>query len=94
MNFEIIEKLINIIKDRKTNPKEGSYTNTLLSAGENKIIKKLGEEFAEFLKAYLTEPEDRVVSEFADLFYHFLVAFEYKDIDFANVLKELESRHK
>lgn len=94
MNLSILEKLVKTIRDRKLNPKEGSYTNSLFDAGENKIVKKLGEEFAEFLKAYLKESDERVSSEFADLLYHFFVALEYKDIKFEYVLIELERRHK
>ncbi|MGA1863295.1 phosphoribosyl-ATP diphosphatase [Deferribacter thermophilus] len=94
MNLSILEKLIETIRDRKLNPKEGSYTNSLFDAGENKIVKKLGEEFAEFLKAYLKESDERILSEFVDLLYHFFVALEYKDIKFEDVLSELERRHK
>ena len=44
------------IKDRHQNPSPASYTTTLFEGGANKIIKKLGEENAEFIKSFLTEP--------------------------------------
>ncbi|MCA1933271.1 MAG: phosphoribosyl-ATP diphosphatase [Calditerrivibrio sp.] len=92
MEIDAIEKLAATIKDRKIHPKEGSYTNSLFNAGENKIVKKLGEENAEFIKAFLTEPKDRIVGEAADIIYHLMVALEYKDIDFNELLLELKSR--
>ena len=94
MNYKILEKLVAIVRDRKANPKEGSYTNSLFEAGENKIIKKLGEEFVEVLKAYLTEGEDRTASEVADFVYHLIVALEYKGYKFEKVLDELAKRFK
>lgn len=94
MEINVIQKLAETIKDRKINPKDGSYTNSLFNAGENKIIKKLGEENAEFIKAFLTEPKDRIVGEAADIIYHLMVALAYKDIDFNELLLELKSRAK
>ncbi len=92
--MNIIEHLTKTIRDRKINPKEGSYTNQLFSGGDNKIIKKLGEENAEFIKAFLTEPEDKIASEAADIIYHLIVALEYKNVGFEKVLEELQRRVK
>ncbi|MCX8083752.1 MAG: phosphoribosyl-ATP diphosphatase [Calditerrivibrio sp.] len=94
MNFDVLYHLINTIRDRKINPKEGSYTNQLISGGENKIIKKLGEENAEFIKAFLTEPSEKIASEAADILYHLLVALEYKGVSFEDVMLELKRRIK
>ncbi|MEF3255787.1 MAG: phosphoribosyl-ATP diphosphatase [Deferribacterales bacterium] len=94
MDIKILETVFNTIKDRKSNPKEGSYTNQLFNGGENRIIKKLGEENAEFIKAFLTEPKDRIISESADIIYHLFVALAYKDIELTELLDELKSRHK
>lgn len=94
MELSFLETLIKIIRDRKLNPSENSYTSKLLSGGENKIIKKLGEENAEFILAFLKESNERVISEAADYLYHLLVALEYKNISFEKVIKELENRHK
>lgn len=92
--MNVIEHLTKTIRDRRINPKEGSYTNQLFNGGENKIIKKLGEENAEFIKAFLTEPKEKIASEAADIIYHLIVALEYKDVGFEDVLKELERRIK
>lgn len=81
------------IKDRHQNPSPASYTTTLFEAGANKIIKKLGEENAEFIKAFLTEPPYETAAEAADYIYHLMVALRFKGIDWTDVLKELEKRH-
>ncbi len=81
------------IKDRHRNPSPASYTTTLFEGGANKIIKKLGEENAEFIKAFLTEPPYETAAEAADYIYHLMVALRFKGIDWTDVLKELEKRH-
>lgn len=93
MDNNILLILNETIKERKNNPSPSSYTTTLLEGGANKIIKKLGEENAEFIKAFLTEPPHETVCEAADYLYHLMVALRYKNIDFTDVLKELENRH-
>lgn len=94
MNVQILETLARTISDRKKNPQSGSYTNELLSAGENKIIKKLGEENAEYIKAFLTENDDKLAGEAADYLYHLMVSLEYRDVSFEKVLNVLKERHK
>lgn len=81
------------IKDRHQNPSPASYTTTLFEGGANKIIKKLGEENAEFIKAFLTEPPYETAAEAADYIYHLMVALRFKGIDWTDVLKDLEKRH-
>ena len=81
------------MKDRHQNPSPASYTTTLFEGGANKIIKKLGEENAEFIKAFLTEPPYETAAEAADYIYHLMVALRFKGIDWTDVLKELEKRH-
>ena len=81
------------IKDRHQNPSPASFTTTLFEGGANKIIKKLGEENAEFIKAFLTEPPYETAAEAADYIYHLMVALRFKGIDWTDVLKELEKRH-
>lgn len=93
MSASIIIKLNEIIKERKDNPCDSSYTCQLFKSGDNKLIKKLGEENAELIKALLTETEDKIAGEAADCIYHIMVALRHKNIDFLQVLKVLEERH-
>ena len=93
MNADIIIKLNDIIKDRQSTPCESSYTCQLFKSGDNKIIKKLGEENAELIKALLTETPDKIAGEAADCIYHIMVALRHKNVDFIQVLQSLEERH-
>ena len=88
-----INELTAIIADRKVNPKEGSYTNTLL-ADRAKAAQKVGEEATEVIVAALSQSDQRVIEETADLVYHCLVLLESRDISWTEVLNELEARHK
>ena len=89
---DIIEKLVNTIRERKQSNQDKSYTVLLLSGGLSKCIDKLEEEFGELKEALNTKNNE--VHEAADLLYHLLVALEAADIKFGDVLKELEKRKK
>jgi len=92
MNVEIIEKLVNVIRERKANPSDESYTCKLFQGGSNKIIKKLGEENAEIIKALLTEKDKDVAAEAADYLYHLIVALEHRGVKFEDTLQVLTDR--
>lgn len=89
-----ITELYNIILDRKKNPKPGSYTNSLLDAGLPRITQKVGEEGTEVVVAALSQENERLVEEIADLTYHMLVLMAAKGITPVEVAGELEKRHK
>ncbi len=89
-----LQSLFAIIESRKQNPPPGSYTATLLAAGENEIVKKIGEEAIEVIVAAKGEGDDRVISEMADLFYHSLVLLAAKNLQWADVEAELARRIK
>ena len=88
-----LNELFQIILDRKANPQPGSYTNLLLEAGENKILKKINEETTEVIVAAKAEGNARLVEEIADLFYHTLVLLASRDIELDAVKAELRRRH-
>jgi phosphoribosyl-ATP pyrophosphohydrolase/phosphoribosyl-AMP cyclohydrolase len=83
-----------VVRDRKANPKEGSYTSALFHEGLEKISRKVGEESTETIVAALGQSNERVVSEAADLFYHTLVLLAARGLSLADVEAELERRHK
>ena len=91
---ETIETLTQTIEDRKTNPREGSYTCELFAAGEARILKKVGEEAVEVVVAAALEDDARLVSETADLVYHLLVMLAARDLSWADVENELERRSR
>jgi phosphoribosyl-ATP pyrophosphohydrolase len=82
------------VKDRSEKHVEGSYTNKLLAGGDNLIIKKLGEENAEFIKAFFTGNDDELAGEAADYIYHLIVALRYRGIGFEKVEDILSGRHR
>jgi len=91
---QVLDDLAAVIADRKANPREGSYTCRLLAAGEDEILKKLGEEAVETILAAKAQGDQRLVCELADLLYHTLILLAYRDIPFAAVEAELAHRFR
>ena len=89
----MIYRLFELIEDRKRNPRQDSYTNSLLASGEDRILQKVGEECTELIIAAAKQGDLRLIEEFADLIYHGLVLLVSRDISLAQVEKELELRH-
>jgi phosphoribosyl-ATP pyrophosphohydrolase/phosphoribosyl-AMP cyclohydrolase len=89
----IIPELRRIIRDRKEHPKEGSYTNQLLSNGD-KVLKKVVEEAGELAIAGKGKDHDGEVWEAADLIYHQMVLYEYLGLPMSEVYRKLSDRHK
>lgn len=82
------------IQDRKANPSSSSYTAQLFAAGEDEIVKKVGEEAVEVILAVKGQGDERIISESADLLYHLLVLLAAKGLTLEQVEAELENRHK
>jgi phosphoribosyl-ATP pyrophosphohydrolase len=92
--MSFLHTLFQTIQDRKANPKPGSYTNQLFSAGEDEIVKKVGEEAVEIILAAKGQGDQRLIEESADLIYHLLVLLAHKGLTLEDVERELERRHK
>ncbi|MEG6586369.1 bifunctional phosphoribosyl-AMP cyclohydrolase/phosphoribosyl-ATP diphosphatase HisIE [Dendrosporobacter sp. 1207_IL3150] len=90
----VLHELYNVIMDRKTNPKEGSYTNYLFDKGQDKILKKVGEESAETIIASKNNDKGELLYEMADLWYHCLVLLAHHDVSPSELLEELQKRRK
>lgn len=88
-----VEGLMELIKGRKIDKKEGSYTTYLFEKGRDKILKKVGEESTEVIIAGKADDKAETIYELADLVYHALVLMADMDISVDDVLKELASRH-
>ena len=86
-----LEELILIIRDRKKNPKDLSYTNKLLN--DNLLsIGKVKEEVSELIEA--VEKNSNKIHEAADVLYHLFVYLERNEVKIEDVMKELEKRKK
>ncbi|MFM7364778.1 MAG: bifunctional phosphoribosyl-AMP cyclohydrolase/phosphoribosyl-ATP diphosphatase HisIE [Cuspidothrix sp.] len=89
-----LSQLFAVICDRRDYPHEDSYTCKLLAGGDNKILKKIGEEGAEVVMAFKDDDGDAIAGEVADLFYHTLVALAYHRVDLKAVYRKLQERRK
>ncbi len=89
----MLRELESIIQDRKTNPREGSYTTTLFNAGIHKISQKVGEEAVEVIVAALGQTRAEQIGELSDLFYHTFVLMAQLDLTLDDVEAELRKRH-
>ena len=88
-----IEGLYDLIKGRKDNPKEGSYTSYLFDKGVDKILKKVGEEYTEVVIAAKGGDKEETVFEISDLTYHVLVLMAECGITLNDIKAQLASRH-
>ena len=89
-----IQWLFDIIEDRKKNPTETSYTSSLFTQGLLKIAQKVGEEGTEVVVAAIAQDDQRLIEEIADLTFHTLVLLSAHGLTPAQVITELEKRHK
>lgn len=89
---QALQTLFEVIESRKQNPPAGSYTAQLFEAGENEILKKMGEEAIEVIIAAKGEGDDRVIYELADFFYHSFVLLAERNLQWADVEAELSRR--
>lgn len=89
---DIFEREQAVVIDRKKNPEEGSYTNYLFDKGEDKILKKVGEEAAEVVIAGKNRDKGEISYEVSDLIYHLTVMLVDNDMTWDDIYKEMERR--
>ena len=87
------EGLYEMIRGRKTQPKEGSYTTYLFDKGMDKILKKVGEESTEVIIAGAKQDKEETIFEIADLAYHIMVMMVEQGIEMKDVTSEMAKRH-
>jgi phosphoribosyl-ATP pyrophosphohydrolase/phosphoribosyl-AMP cyclohydrolase len=91
---DTLSQVFQIICDRRDRPNESSYTSKLLAGGDNKILKKIGEESAEVVMACKDDEPEEIAGEVADLFYHTLVALAHHNVDLKAVYQKLQQRKR
>ncbi|MBN2259485.1 MAG: bifunctional phosphoribosyl-AMP cyclohydrolase/phosphoribosyl-ATP diphosphatase HisIE [Clostridiales bacterium] len=89
----ILDKLYQVVLDRKIHPKEGSYTNYLFENGIDKILKKVGEESSEVIIGAKNSKKE-LIYETSDLLYHIMVLLVNENITLSDVYEELAKRMK
>ena len=90
---DFLTTLQQIIKDRKNNPTEKSYTASLFKDGINKIAQKVGEEATELIIEAKDNNTELLKNEAADLLFHYLILLEAKSISLNDVIDVLEKRN-
>ncbi len=91
---DVLNTLWAVIQERKRTMPEGSYTARLFEAGMPRMAQKVGEEGVEIAVAALSESDERVASEMADLIYHCLVLLAGRGMEWQTVEEELARRFK
>lgn len=92
MADDILQRLAEVLEARKGADPEGSYVAGLYARGEDRILKKVGEEATETVLAAKSGDRDHLVYETADLWFHTLVMLAHYDRGPADVLAELDRR--
>jgi phosphoribosyl-ATP pyrophosphohydrolase len=90
----ILQTLFTTIMARKENPPAGSYTAQLFAAGEDEILKKIGEEAIEVIVAAKSQGDERIIYEMADMVYHSMVLLALRGISWNEIENELARRVK
>ena len=93
-NIQFIEQLEAIVQDRLKESPDDSYTARLAQKGIAAAAQKVGEEGVETALAAVVAEDGELVAESADLLFHLLVVLAIRGIPFANVIEELEQRHR
>lgn len=91
---DTLSQVFEVICDRRDHPNPESYTCKLLAGGDNKILKKIGEESAEVVMAFKDDKPEEIAGEVADLLYHTLVALAHHKVDIRDVYRKLQERRR
>jgi len=94
MDSEILNELMEVLRDRQVKRPEGSYTSYLFNEGQDKILKKVGEETSEVIIASKNNEKGPIVYEMADLVYHLMVLMVYHGLSWDDIYRELGERFK
>jgi phosphoribosyl-ATP pyrophosphohydrolase/phosphoribosyl-AMP cyclohydrolase len=89
---DVCSELARVIEGRRDQPEPGSYTNRLLEGGDNRILKKIGEESAEFVMACKDDDPEAIAGEAADLIFHLQVALAHHGVAWRRVQEVLADR--
>ncbi|NJL82327.1 MAG: bifunctional phosphoribosyl-AMP cyclohydrolase/phosphoribosyl-ATP diphosphatase HisIE [Chloroflexaceae bacterium] len=91
---DTLSELYKVICDRRDHPQENSYTCKLFAGGDNKILKKIGEEGAEVVMACKDGDKAQIAAEVADLLYHTLVALAHHGVELRDIYRVLQERRQ
>ena len=92
MSESVLEQLARTLAERRGADPSASYTASLMAAGDDKILKKIGEEATEVVLAGSGGDDEALVHEVADLWFHTLVLLAHRGLGPDDVLAELGRR--
>lgn len=92
MSNDTLKELYEVVKSRKENFEEGSYTCYLFSKGLDKILKKCGEECSEMIIASKNDSMEELIGEIGDLIYHMMVLMVERGVALEDVMELLDKR--
>ncbi len=92
MSDDILNRLMEVLEQRKQESADASYVASLYAKGLDSILKKIGEEAAETIIAAKGDDDEQVIYETADLWFHSLVLLAHRGLSAEQVLTELERR--
>jgi phosphoribosyl-ATP pyrophosphohydrolase/phosphoribosyl-AMP cyclohydrolase len=92
--LEILPEVYNVILDRITKPKRGSYVSSLAYEGEDAVLRKISEEATEAILAVKSGSKAQIIHEAADLIFHTLIVLALNKIELKEVMDELKERRR
>ena len=93
-SVSFLTKLEHVIAQRVRERPDGSYTARIWAEGPNRMAQKVGEEGVEVALAAVTQPDDRLIGESADLLFHLTLLLKSRNLSLRDAVAELERRHK
>lgn len=94
LDSEILNELMEVVRDRQVKRPDGSYTSYLFNEGQDKILKKVGEETSEVIIASKNNEKGPIICEMADLIYHLMVLMAHHGLSWDDIYRELGERFK
>ena len=92
-NIQFLDYLFKLVKQRKIDLPENSYTTSLFNRGSDRIIQKVGEEAIETVIAAKNKDKEEIINEASDLLFHMFVMFADQGIEFSEIISNLQKRH-
>ena len=92
-NIQFLDYLFKLVKQRKIELPENSYTTSLFNRGSDRIIQKVGEEAIETVIAAKNKDKEEIINEASDLLFHMFVMFADQGIEFSEIISNLQKRH-
>ena len=91
--ISFLQQLESIINDRINGDAPGSYVKSLVESGDDRVLKKIGEEAGEVIIAAKNNDKNELLNESADLLFHLLITLQMKGCQLSDVVSVFESRH-